>query len=82
MVDFFRPMLEKQSTQRTRAKVDIFNQVPKLLTLSLYKVLMITNTNAIVYMSLLELCCWDRIQKTLKIFDMSCIYNKCLRTMS
>jgi len=45
----------------------------------LCKVLMITNTNVRVHMFLLELCCWDRIQK---IFDMSCIYNKCLRTVS
>jgi len=35
----------------------------KLLTLSLYKVLMITNTNLMVHMVVLKLCVVDRFRK-------------------
>jgi len=38
---------------------------------------MITNANVMVHMFVLELCVVDRIRK---IFEISCMVNKCLRT--
>jgi len=40
---------------------------------------MITNTNVIVHIVVLELCVVDRIRK---IFEISCLIDKCLRTVS
>ena len=55
-----------------------------LLTSYLYKILMITNTNVMLYMVMLELCVVDRIRKIfLEYLAWSIsIWEQCLRTVA
>ena len=55
----------------------------KIIDPILCNVLMITNTNVIIHMFLLELCCWDRIRKNIwyVLHILTSIWEQCLRTV-